>query len=62
MTPMGAQRQEELLSECIVSPDMCQVCTWQGWYYHMALSLMSVSFPIGETHRGQQIMYYPQSG
>src|SRR5713101_79446 len=28
--------------------------TWQGWHHHMALSLISVWFLIGETHRGQQ--------
>jgi hypothetical protein len=34
--------------------DEYQVRTWQGWHHHMALSLISVWFLIGETHRGQQ--------
>jgi SRSO17 transposase len=35
--------------------DEYQVRTWQGWHHHMALSLISVWFLIGETHRGQQL-------
>src|SRR6266581_1607618 len=35
--------------------DAYQVRTWQGWHHHMALSLISVWFLIGETHRGQQV-------
>ena len=35
--------------------DAYQVRTWQGWHHHMALSLISVWFLIGETHRGQQL-------
>jgi hypothetical protein len=31
------------------------VRTWQGWHHHMAWSLISVWFLIGETHRGQQV-------
>ena len=34
--------------------DAYQVRTWQGWHYHMALSLIAVWFLIGETHRGDQ--------
>jgi len=34
--------------------DAYQARTWQGWHHHMALSLISVWFLIGETHRGQQ--------
>jgi hypothetical protein len=34
--------------------DEYQGRTWQGWHHHMAVSLMAVSFLIGETHRGQQ--------
>ena len=35
--------------------DAYQVRTWQGWHHHMALSLISVWFLIGETHQGQQL-------
>jgi SRSO17 transposase len=35
--------------------DEYQVRTWQGWHHHMALSLISVWFLIGETHRGHQL-------
>ena len=35
--------------------DEYQVRTWQGWHRHMALSLLSVWFLIGETHRGQRL-------
>jgi len=35
--------------------DAYQVRTWQGWHHHMVLSLISVWFLIGETHRGQQL-------
>src|SRR5882724_1930344 len=35
--------------------DEYQVRTWQGWHHHMVLSLISVWFLIGETHRGQQL-------
>ena len=35
--------------------DEYQVRTWQGWHHHMALSLISVWFLIGETHRGQPL-------
>ena len=35
--------------------DEYQVRTWQGWHHHMVLSLVSVWFLIGETHRGQQL-------
>jgi hypothetical protein len=35
--------------------DEYQVRTWEGWHHHMALSLISVWFLIGETHRGQQL-------
>ena len=35
--------------------DAYQVRTWQGWHHHMALSLISVWFLIGETHRGQRL-------
>src|SRR5713101_1686512 len=35
--------------------DAYQVRTWQGWHHHMALSLISVWFLLGETHRGQQV-------
>jgi hypothetical protein len=35
--------------------DEYQVRTWHGWHHHMALSLISVWFLIGETHRGQQV-------
>src|SRR6266516_1574258 len=38
-----------------VGMDEYQVRTWQGWHHHMALSLISVWFVIGETHRGQQV-------
>jgi SRSO17 transposase len=38
-----------------VGMDEYQVRTWQGWHHHMALSLISVWFLIGETHRGQQL-------
>jgi hypothetical protein len=31
-----------------------QVRTWDGWHHHMALSLISVWFLLGETQRGQQ--------
>jgi SRSO17 transposase len=34
--------------------DEYQGRTWEGWHHHMALSLISVGFLIGETHRGQQ--------
>src|SRR5215813_8081427 len=37
-----------------VGMDEYQVRTWHGWHHHMALSLISVWFLIGETHRGQQ--------
>jgi SRSO17 transposase len=37
-----------------VGMDEYQVRTWEGWHHHMALSLISVSFLIGETHRRQQ--------
>jgi SRSO17 transposase len=37
-----------------VGMDEYQVRTWQGWHHHMALSLLSVWFLIGETHQGQQ--------
>jgi hypothetical protein len=30
------------------------VRTWEGWYHHMALTLIAVWFLIRETHRGQQ--------
>src|SRR6266571_3240707 len=39
-----------------VGMDEYQVRTWQGWHHHMALSLISVWFLIGETHRGQQFI------
>ncbi len=35
--------------------DEYQVRTWEGWYHHMALTLMAVWFLISETHRGQQL-------
>jgi SRSO17 transposase len=35
--------------------DAYQVRTWPGWHHHIALSLISVWFLIGETHRGQQL-------
>ena len=35
--------------------DEYQVRTWQGWHHHMTLSLISVWFLIGETHRGQPL-------
>ena len=38
-----------------VGMDAYQVRTWEGWHYHMALSLLAVWFLIGETHRGQQV-------
>jgi hypothetical protein len=38
-----------------VGMDEYQVRTWQGWHYHMVLSLMAVWFLIGETHRGQSL-------
>jgi SRSO17 transposase len=38
-----------------VGMDEYQVRTWQGWHHHMALSLISVWFLLGETHRGQQL-------
>ena len=38
-----------------VGMDEYQVRTWHGWHHHMALSLISVWFLIGETHRGQQV-------
>ena len=38
-----------------VGMDGYQVRTWQGWYHHIALSLMAVWFLIGETHRGQPL-------
>ena len=38
-----------------VGMDEYQVRTWHGWHHHMALSLISVWFLIGETHRGQQL-------
>ena len=38
-----------------VGMDEYQVRTWQGWHHHMALSLISVWFLVGETHRGQQV-------
>jgi hypothetical protein len=38
-----------------VGMDEYQVRTWQGWHHHMILSLISVWFLIGETHRGQQL-------
>src|SRR6266704_2708715 len=38
-----------------VGMDEYQVRTWQGWHHHMALSLISVWFLIGETHRGQKL-------
>ena len=38
-----------------VGMDEYQVRTWQGWHYHMALSLISVWFLICETRRGQQV-------
>jgi hypothetical protein len=34
--------------------DAYQVRTWDGWHHHMDLSLITVWFLIGETHRGQQ--------
>ncbi len=38
-----------------VGLDEYHVRTGQGWYHHMALSLIAVWFLIGETHRGQQV-------
>ena len=38
-----------------VGMDEYQVRTWEGWHHHMALSLISVWFLIGETQRGQQV-------
>ena len=38
-----------------VGMDEYQVRSWQGWHHHIALSLISVWFLIGETHRGQQV-------
>jgi SRSO17 transposase len=38
-----------------VGMDEYQVRTRQGWHHHMVLSLISVWFLIGETHRGQQL-------
>jgi hypothetical protein len=38
-----------------VGMDEYQVRTWQGWHHHIALSLISVWFLIGETHQGQQV-------
>ena len=38
-----------------VGMDEYQIRTWEGWHHHMALSLISVWFLIGETHRGQQV-------
>jgi hypothetical protein len=38
-----------------VGMDEYQVRTWEGWNHHMALSLISVWFLIGETQRGQQL-------
>ncbi len=38
-----------------VGMDEYQIRTWQGWHHHIALSLISVWFLIGETHRGQQL-------
>jgi len=38
-----------------VGMDEYQVRTWEGWHHHMALSLISVWFLIGETQRGQQL-------
>ena len=35
--------------------DADQVHTWQGWHHHMTLSLISVGFLLGETHRGQPV-------
>ena len=37
-----------------VGMDEYQVRTGEGWHHHMALSLMTLWFLIGETHRGQQ--------
>ena len=37
-----------------VGMDEYQVRTWQGWHHHMVLSMISVWFLLGETHRGQQ--------
>src|SRR6266511_5000024 len=37
-----------------VGMDAYQVRTWQGWHHHMVLSVISVWFLLGETHRGQQ--------
>jgi hypothetical protein len=56
MTPVWAQRQEELLRDCVVSPQVFDpwwtICATSS--YLLALSLMAVWFLIGETHRGQQ--------
>jgi hypothetical protein len=38
-----------------VGMDAYQVRTWQGWHHHIALSLISVWFLMGETPRGQQV-------
>lgn len=38
-----------------VGMDAYQVRRWQGCHHHIALSLISVWFRIGETHRGQQL-------
>ncbi len=38
-----------------VGMDAYQVRSWQGWHHHIALSLISVWFLIGETHQGQQV-------
>jgi hypothetical protein len=38
-----------------VGMDEYQVRSWQGWHHHIALSLISVWFLIGETHQGQQV-------
>ena len=35
--------------------DEDQVRTWPGWHHHLALSLISVWFLLGETHRGPQL-------
>jgi hypothetical protein len=46
MTPTWALRQE-------VGMDEYQVRTGEGWHHHMVLSLLSLWFLIGKTHRGQ---------
>jgi hypothetical protein len=38
-----------------VGMDEYQIRTWEGWHHHMSLSLTSMWFLIGETHRGQQL-------